>query len=91
MGKNYSKIACNDYEAIQNPDESAVHVYFNTIKGSIGYDGTIMSEYSEIGNVDGTAANDKEDIYSDPGHSEEDIYVCFEKKKLRMIKRSDVR
>ena len=50
-----------------------------------------MSEYSEIGNVDGTAANDEEEIYSDPGHSEEDICACFEKKKLQMIKRSDVR
>ena len=49
-----------------------------------------MPEYSEIGNVDGTAANDEE-IYSDPGHSQKDIYAFFEKKRLRMIKRSDVR
>ena len=91
LGKNYSKIACNDYEAIQNPDESAVCDYSDTIKGSIGYDGTIMSEYSEIGNVDGTTANDEEEIYSDPGHNEADIYACFEKIKLCMIKRRDVR
>ena len=90
LGKNHSKIACNDYEAIQNPDESAVHVYFNTTKQSIGYD-TTMSEYSEKGNVDGTVANDEEEIYSDPEHSEGDIYACFEKKKLQMIKRCDVR
>ena len=49
-----------------------------------------MPEYSEVDDVDGTTANDEE-IYSDPGHSEADIYACFERKKFRMIKRKDVR
>ena len=44
-----------------------------------------------MGDADGTTANDEEEIYSDPGHSEADIYACFEKKKFRMIKRNDVR
>ena len=95
LGKNYSKIACNDYEAIEDPDEygSAVHVYSNTITVgvSVNYDDTIMPEYSEVDDVDGTTVTDEEEIYSDPGHSEADIYVCFEKKKFRMIKRKDVR
>ena len=89
--RNYSKIACNDYEAIQNPDESAVHVDSNTIKDSTNYDDTIISEYSELEDVDGTTAANEEEIYSDPGHSEADIYACFEKKRFRMIKRNDVR
>ena len=44
-----------------------------------------------MGDVDGTTANDEEEIYSDPGYSEADIYACFEKKKFRKIKRKDVR
>ena len=93
LGKNYSKIACNDYEAIQDPDEyaSAVQVYSNTVRDSISYDDTIISEYSKVENVDDTTANDEEEIYSDPGHCEADIYACFERKKFRMIKKNDVR
>ena len=89
MANNYSKI---DYEAIQNPEEyaSAVRVYSNYIRESNNYDDTIISEYSQVGNVDGVAANDEEEIYADPGHSEADIYACFEKKKFRMIRRNDV-
>ena len=91
--KNYSKVADNDYEAIHNTDEHAlaVQVYSNYISKSTNYDDTIVSEYSEVEDADGTTANDKEEIYSDPGHSEADIYACFEKKKFRMIKRDDVR
>ena len=93
LKKNYSKIAFNDYEAIQNPDEhaSAVHVYSNTVRDSTNHDDTIMPEYSEVDNVDGITVTDEEEIYSDPGHSEADVYACFEKKKFRMIKRKDVR
>ena len=50
-----------------------------------------MPEYSEVEDVDGTTPNDEEEIYSDPGHNEADIYSCFERKKLSIIQRSDVR
>ena len=94
LGKNYySKVAGNDYEAIQNPNDyaAAVRVYSNIVKDSTSYDDTIISEYSEVEDVDITIANDEEEIYSDPGHSESDIYACFERKKFRIIKRNDVR
>ena len=91
MGKNYSKFSCNDYEAVKNPDESAVHAYSNCVRQSVAYDDAITSEYSEIENADSAIVNDEEDIYSDPGHSEADIYTCFEKKRFRMLKRNDVR
>ena len=83
----------NDYEAIQNPDDyaSAVRVYSNTVKDSTSYDDTIISEYSEVEDVDGTTGDDQEEIYSDPGHSEADIYACFESKRLSMIERNNVR
>ena len=88
--KNYSQVTGNNYEAIHNPDEyaSAVQVYSNYVRESTNYDDTIVSEVED---ADGTTANDEEEIYSDPGHSEADIYACFEKKKFRMIKRDDVR
>ena len=84
---------CNDYEAVEDPDEyaSAVDVYSNTVGDSTNYDDTIISEYSEVDDVDGTTANDEEEIYSDPGYCETDIYACFERKKLSIIQRSDVR
>ena len=66
-------------------------MYSNTVRDSINYDDTTMPEYSEVDDVDGTTANDEEEIYSDPGHSEADIYACFERKKFRMITRKDVR
>ena len=50
-----------------------------------------MPVYSEVEDVDGTTANDQEEIYSDPGYSEADIYACFERKKLSIIQRCDVR
>ena len=94
IGKNYySKVAGNDYEAIHNPDDyaSAVQVYSNYIRESTNYDDTIVLEYTEVEDTDGTTANDEEEIFSDPGHSEADIYACFEKKKFHMIKRNDIR
>ena len=93
LGNNYSKIAGNDYEAIHNTNEyeSAVQVYSNNVRESTNIDDTMVSVYSEVGDADGTTANDEEEIYSDPGHSEADIYACFEKKKFRMIKRNDIR
>ena len=74
-------MACNDYETIQNPDDyaSAVRVYCNNVKDSTTYDDTVMPEYIELENVDNNMANDGEEIYSDPGHSEADIYASFEK------------
>ena len=93
LGKNYSKIACNDYEAIKNPEDyaAAILVYSDTVKGSITYDDANMPEYSEVEDIDGTTSDDQEEIYSDPGHCEADIYACFERKKLSVIEKNDVR
>ena len=93
IGKSHSKFAGNDYEAILHHSEyeSAVHVYSNTVRQSTAYDDSLISECSAVGNPDEATVNDEEDIYSDPGHSKEDIYACFEKKRFRMIKRNDVR
>ena len=93
IGKSHSRFAGNDYEAILHHSEyaSAVHVYSNTVRESTAYDDSLISECSAVGNPDEPTVNDEEEIYSDPGHSKEDIYACFEKKKFCMIKRNDVR
>ena len=90
VGKGHSRFAGNDYEAILHHSEyaSAVHVYSNTVRESTAFDDSLISECSEVGNPD---VNDKEEIHLDPGHSKEDIYACFEKKKFHMVKRNDVR
>ena len=87
-GKSYSRFASNDYEAILNHAEyeTAINFFSNSTRASAVYNNSLISEYSEVAD-----AIDKEEIYSDPGHSKEDIYACFEKKKFRMIKRIDIR
>ena len=90
--KNHSRFAGNDYEAVHHSEyASAIHVYSNAMREPTAYDDSILSEYSEVGNPDDATVNDEEEIYADPGHSKEDIYACFEKKRFRMIKRNDVR
>ena len=91
--KNHSRFAGNDYEAVLHHSEyaSAINVYSNTMREPTAYDDSVLSEYSEVGNPDDATVNDEEEIYADPGHSKEDIYACFEKKRFRMIKRNDVR
>ena len=93
IGKSHSRFESNDYEAILHHSEyaSAVHVYSNTMKESTAYNDSLISEYSEVGNPVEATVDDEEEIYSDPGHSKEDIYACFEKKKFRMINRNDVK
>ena len=48
-------------------------------------------DYAEISNIDPAATNDEEEVFSDPGHSEADVYACLERKKFRKIKIDDVR
>ena len=51
-----------------------------------------MPEYSKLEPINrSVAVNDDEEVYSDPGYCLAEIYVCFEKKKICMIKNSDIR
>ena len=89
--KNYSE---QDYEAIPVPEacRSAAHVYYNCVGGSITYDEPSMPEYSKPEPINkSVAVNDEEEVFSDPGSSLAEIYVCFEKKKICMIKYNDIR
>ena len=86
--RNHSE---QDYEAIPGPEAygSAAHVYYNCVGGSINY---AMPEYSKPEPINrSVAVNDDEEVYSDPGYCLAEIYVCFEKKKICMIKNSDIR
>jgi len=60
---------------IENPS-SAQQAYSNAI-----YDQGIVELSSAYDNTGG----DDKDYYSDPGHSEEAIYACFESKRFRII------
>ena len=48
-------------------------------------------DYSKVSDVDTASINDQEEVYSDPGYSEADVYACFEKKRFRKIKIDDIR
>ena len=86
------KRTCNDYHTLQNPAEysSALRTYSNTLKHpdafSDPYDDVRAKSYSNSSMKD-----DDEEIFLDPGHSEEAIYACFEKRMFRTIKKDHVR
>ena len=48
-------------------------------------------DYAEVSDIDPAATNDEDEIFSDPGHSEADVYACLEKKRFRKIKTDDIR
>ena len=86
--------SAQDYEVIPGPEAygSAAHVYYNCVAGSSSYDEPAMPEYSQPENINRSiAVNDEEEVYSDPGYSLAAIYLCFEKKKICMIKNNDIR
>ena len=92
ISKDPAKVKNNDYEPLPDSADyaSALCVYVNTMRDSVIKDVRGL-DYSEVSNVDTVSTNDEEDVYSDPGHSEADVYACFEKKKFRKIKIDDVR
>jgi len=89
--QDYSKFSSCDYEAIPNPSDyaSALHVFSNSLKKTIVYDNASVVQYSKILHKNGPIVDGE--IYSDPGHSEADIYDYFKKKKFHIIKRDSVR
>ena len=91
--KSHSKIASKDYEPLPRPAEYATEIgaYSNIIRESYVSSHMSALECSEVFNVYNTSANDEEEIYLDPGHSEADVYACFERKRFHKIKADDVR
>ena len=81
--KHHSKLSNNDYEF-----PPAVNTYETP-----GYeisDESCHIRNSTEDNVAGEALPDDEQIYEDPGHNKEKIYVWFEEKKFRRIRESDI-
>jgi len=89
---DHPKIACGDYETCQQTDDysTALHAYSSSVNdlqassSSVIYD-DVPSDlkpptYSDVIN-EGSGA----EAFSDPGHSEEAIYACFESKNFRAI------
>ena len=92
ISRDKPKLVCNDYHTLQNPAEysAALHIYSNTLRDpnafSDIYDDSRTKSYSDTLKEDG-----EEEIFLDPGHSEEAIYACFERKMFRTIKPNHVR
>ena len=88
-----SKFAGSDYEPIPNPSDyaSALQVYSSSLKRTVVYDNARVVQYSKVLHQNAAAATDDEEVYSDPGHCETDIYNYFKKKKFHIIKKDSVR
>jgi len=95
---DHPKNACGDYETCQQSDDysAALRVYssrandLQASSSSVIYDevpGDIKPPtYSDVIN-EGSGA----EAFSDPGHSEEAIYACFERNMFHIIKSDDVK
>ena len=86
LDKDSPKLACNDYTTdLHNPYTYATTLESHSnLEKSFTYNCTSELEHSEV-------STNVEEIYLDPGHSEADIYACFEKQKVHIIKNKDVR
>ena len=97
----------NDYEALENVDiySSAYSDTVNDshVLSDIHDDTRKTGDYTEVPDIDkdaresivGDTVNggeeEEEEVFLDPGHSEEAIYSCFERKMFRTIKPDNVK
>ena len=83
--RDQPKLTCHDYHTLQNPAEysSALHIYSNTLRDP----NALSDPYCS----DTLKRDDDEEVFSDPGHSEEAIYACFERRMFRTITTDHVR
>ena len=85
LGKDCPKLACNDYIGLHNPSTYATALEsYSNLEKSFTYDYARALECSEV-------STNVEEIFLDPGHSQADIYSCFERKKFHIIENKDVR
>ena len=86
LDKDSPKLACNDYTTdLHNPYAYATTLESHSnLEKSFTYNYASELEHSEV-------STNVEEIYLDPGHSEADIYACFEKQKVHIIINKDVR
>ena len=85
--KDRPKLTSNDYVTLESPKEflSAMHLYSNIVNN--------VMDYSHVndGIPENTGGSDEGDCFSDPGHSEEAIYACFEDKRFRIVSENTVK
>ena len=82
--KGYSKASSGDYEvcpAINQLDHQTLYQYEEASTSAIKYTDSIVAE--ELA--------DDEQIYEDPGHKEETIYLWFEEKKFQKLEISSIK
>jgi len=97
-GSDHPKLTCGDYETCQQSDEysTALHVYSNYVN-DLQASNAIYDDvpddikpptYSDLMISESSSGTEN---FSDPGHSEETIYACFERKMFKIIKSDDVK
>ncbi|XP_065899891.1 uncharacterized protein [Dysidea avara] len=92
----YPKIAYSDYETCQKTDDysTALHVYstnVNDLQASpVIYD-DVPDDIKPPTYTDVINEGSDSEAFSDPGHSEEAIYACFERKMFQTIKSDDIK
>ena len=84
IAKHHSKMSNSDYES-----PPAMNTY--ETPGYEMSDESCQINNSMEDNVVSEALPDEEQIYEDPGHSEEKIYIWFEEKKFRKLRESDIK
>ena len=93
----HPKLTGCDYETSQSPDNylSPLHSFSNAYNNAMEYSNDTKLSYSTV--YDDTrvssslSGGDEVECFSDPGHSEEAIYSCFESKRFRTINANTVR
>ena len=88
------KLSSKDYELMQHPDDylPAQRAYSNKLYDYTQHSNNVPSHSTTYDDTRvSVSPNDNEDYYSDPGHSEEAIYACFESKKFRIISANTVK
>ena len=84
LAKDCPKPTCNNI-APHNPSTCATASRsYSNVEKSFTHDYARALECSEV-------STNVEEKYFDPGHSKADIYACFERKKIHIIKNKDVR
>ena len=80
------KPTCNNIAiAIHNPSTCATaSKLYSNMEKSFTHDYARALECSEV-------STNVEEKYFDPGHSKVDIYACFERNKIHIVKNEDVR
>jgi len=79
--KDHPKLASDDYQVLPAFKKADIPYQYEAATTTM-YQNSLDDSYT---------LPDHEQVYEDPGHVEKNIYAWFEKKKLRMIRKNNIR